>query len=60
MSWRKYTIIALAILVILDGVGSILIQYGQHHSIAFERFGRSLVGSAIAILAYLLKELEGS
>jgi len=53
---------ALAILIILDGMGSILIQYGQHHSITFdlERFARSLVGLAIAILAYQLKEREGS
>lgn len=57
MNWRKAVIIALAILIFLDGIGSILIQYGQHHSITFdlERLGRSLVGLTIAILAYQQK-----
>jgi len=62
VSWGKAIIIFLAVLIILDGIGSILIQYGQHHSITFdlERFGRSLAGVAIAALAYKLKEREGS
>ena len=56
MQWFNWTLIALGICVICDGIGSVLLRNGQYHNVWFdgERYARAAAGVAIIILGVVV------
>ena len=55
MDWINWALIALGILVLIDGIGSVLIKGGQYHGVWFdgERWFRAVMGLMIIALGLM-------
>jgi hypothetical protein len=53
MLWYFILLIMIGITIVLDGIGSALIQGGQYHTFWFdgERYARAAAGIAVIVLA---------